>query len=360
MVLAKSLPTSTRGVRSLPGVGPVAAAQLARLGIRTLSDLIEHLPTRHESYGQPIKLAAIKSDQIVTVQAELISFKSRRSFRKRLTIQEGILSDDSGSMGVVWFNQPYLNNMQIPAQLFLRGKAKTYNSQLTLVSPEIIKDPKIINGANALQPVYPLSGRLTTRQLRFWVRTALPSARKQVDPIPKIIRERLELMPRLEALKELHFPSDPDKVLVARKRMTFEELFLLSLFILRERQAVNNVSATSVAVDEALLKEFVASLPYQLTNAQRKASWQIIKDLAKPHPMNRLLEGDVGSGKTVVAAMAMLAVAKKGGQAVLLAPTVILAQQHAQTLRDLLKPAGLEVGLLTGTSGKDKKTVIDD
>jgi ATP-dependent DNA helicase RecG len=338
----------TDSVLLLRGVGPAYGADLKALGITTVKELLEHLPIRHEDYGAFVSLAMAKPDEVISVKARLITFKSRRSFRKRLSIQEGILNDGKSSLAVVWFNQPYIADIPKNAELFLRGKTSVYRDRLTLVSPEIIRDREIINGRNRLQPTYPLSGRLTTRQLRFWIKQALPLLDKQPDVLPPAIVEKQGLLSRRDALREIHFPSSADQLAAAKKRMAFEELFVLSLYVLRERRALQNVSATPIPINQELLQEYVASLPFALTAGQRRAAWQIVKDIAQPVPMNRLLEGDVGSGKTVVAAMALLAAARAGGQAVLLAPTVILAEQHFTTIRALLKTFDVKIGLLAG------------
>lgn len=348
-------------VTRLRGVGPAAARDLRVLGVQTAHDLLEQLPSRHETYGPPVSIASIRagrvgigqSDEAVLVRARLTALKSRRSFRRSLTVQEGLLTDQSGSLAVAWFNQPWLAQLQSAQELVLRGRVRNYRGTATLVSPEIVRDPVVFAGGQSLVPVYPLSGRLTQRQLRNWVRQALPLLQRERELLPPELLTRHKLMSRALALRELHVPSSADTLNAARRRMTFEELLTLSLFVLRERLQLQQVGAVPIPIDRAVLKRFVASLPFTLTQAQRKASWQIIRDMALPHPMNRLLEGDVGSGKTVVAAMALLSVALARGQAVVLAPTVVLARQHTATLRALLKPFNIGVGLLAGPTLQD-------
>jgi len=320
------------------------------MGLQTIADLIEHLPNRYETYGAPIPIAQLREGQTETIKASLISIASRRSYQRRLTIQEGILQDDSGSVRVTWFNQPYLANLKVNQKLIVRGSVKLYRGTPTLVSPEIVRDPALLENSAAQLPIYPLSGRLTTKQVRYWVRQALPLARRTVDPLPLSMRTRLKLMDRATALGEIHRPSNAEALNAAQRRMTFEELLILSLFVLRERLQLKSTLAVPTPTDPTLLKEFVSSLPYKLTGAQRKSAWAIVQDLTHPHPMNRLLEGDVGSGKTAVAAIAMAAVASAGGQVAVLVPTVVLAQQHAESLRKLLSPLGIGVGLLAGQS----------
>lgn len=336
-------------ILSLHGVGPASAGDLRQLGIARIGDLLEHLPVRHEPYAAPIALRAARENEIVTVRGMLTSLATRRSFRRRLTIQEGLLNDGKSTLSVVWFNQPYLAQLAKNQPLVLRGKMQRYRSRLTLVSPEIIKDPDLLAGQEKLMPIYPLAGRLTVRQMRYWIKQALPLLDKRREILPREVIRRHKLLDRSWALAQLHFPTDPDQLAAARKRMTFEELLLLSLFVLRERQTLQSFSAEPITINTTLLQKFVAQLPFTLTKAQRVASWQILQDMAKPRPMNRLLEGDVGSGKTVVAAMALLATARANRQAVLLAPTVVLAQQHAYNLRKLLAPLGIGVSLFAGS-----------
>ncbi|MFO0705069.1 MAG: ATP-dependent DNA helicase RecG [Candidatus Andersenbacteria bacterium] len=345
-------------VSRLHGVGPAAVRELQTLGIRTVQELAEHLPRRHEHYGRPVSIGSIgiptgANGQPVLICAQVVSITNRRSFRRRLTIQEGLLNDETGSLAVTWFNQPYLVEALAGKIAFLRGKISRYKGRLTLESPEVVRDPAIALGKGALQPIYPLTGRITTKQMRYWIKQALQTVQHTPDVVPPSVRKRYDLLDRSLALTQLHFPgSNPEALDRARLRMTFEELFLLSLFVLRERASLIQVQARPTPVVPELLQEFVAKLPYTLTDAQRKAAWQIVQDLAKPHPMNRLLEGDVGSGKTVVAAMALLAVARSGGQAAVLAPTVILAEQHYTTLTTLLKPFGITVALLVSSSAE--------
>ncbi|MFO0702748.1 MAG: ATP-dependent DNA helicase RecG [Candidatus Andersenbacteria bacterium] len=334
------------------GVGPAAAADLRALEVKSAGDLLELLPTRHDTYGPAVPLATVRPDETVLVRARLTSLSSRRSFRRRLTVQEGLLSDESASLAVTWFNQPWLAQLR-GQELVVRGQVRTYRGTPTLVSPEVVRDPVVLSGGQALVPVYPLSGRLTQRQVRGWVRQALPLLRREREVLPPDVVERHRLLDRAAALLQLHVPSTPAALAEARRRMTFEELLTLSLFVLRERLQLQHVAATPIPIDRDLLRRFVASLPFTLTQAQRTAAWQIVQDLAKPHPMNRLLEGDVGSGKTVVAAMALLSAAAAGGQAVLLAPTVVLARQHAATVRKLLAPFGIPVGLWAGPTHED-------
>ncbi len=354
--MVKTTATTLRdSVLSLPGVGPRTANDLRSLGIGTLSQLTEHLPTRHEHYGQITPLNRLVAEQTVLVKAKLQSIKSRRSFRRRLSIQDGLISDGTRSLAVTWFNQPYLEKIEPGTPLLLRGQTKLYKGQLSLVSPEIIKDPDILSGKQKLQPVYPLAGKLTTKQLRYWEKIALSLVKPRADLLPADLKAKHELIDRSQALKEMHFPTDELKLAEAHKRLAFEELLLLSLYVLRERQALKHYAAQPVAQNDELMQQFVASLPFKLTQAQRKAAWQIIKDLSQNYPMNRLLEGDVGSGKTLVASMAMLSVAKQDGQAVLLAPTVVLARQHAITLRKDLAGLGLGAALYTGTTAEDEQ-----
>ena len=342
----------------LHGLGPTAARTLQSIGIRTIQELAEYLPRDYEHYGKPITIGSLQkpSDSPVLICAQVISINNRQSYRRRLTIQEGLLSDESGSLAVTWFNQPYLVELLSGKIAFLRGKVGLYKGTLTLESPELVRDPSIALGKNTVQPIYPLSGKITSKQIRYWIKQALDVVSRTPDILPPHLKEQLRLPDRVPALRELHFPTTDAARELARKRMTFEELFLLSLFVLRERASLTQVHARPIPLVPELLREFVGLLPFALTDAQRKAAWQIVQDLAQPHPMNRLLEGDVGSGKTVVAAMTLLACASAGGQAAVLAPTVILAEQHYVTLQQLLRPFGIKIGILVSDHPDIKKT----
>ncbi len=332
----------------LPGVGPRLGADLGNLGIKNLTDLTEFLPKKHENYDHVTSIKDISEEQIFLIKARLLSVNSRRSFRRRLSVQEGLLNDKTGNLKVVWFNQPYLAELKEGSILLLRGAVKKYRGRLTLVGPEIIRDPDILSGRKKLQPIYALSGRLTTRQIRFWAKLALSALPQKPDFLPVGLTAKHKLLDRTEALRQVHFPDSSDTLARAKKRLAFEELLLLSLYILRERKAIEQAKAVPIKIDKELLQNFVAGLPFKLTEAQRKAAWQILKDLARPRPTNRLLEGDVGSGKTLVATLALLSVAASGGQAVILAPTQVLAHQHVKNIRSLLNK---QFTRATGLSG---------
>jgi ATP-dependent DNA helicase RecG len=226
------------------------------------------------------------------------------------------------------------------------------NNRRYLSNPvhEIVRDnlatERELTHTGRLVPVYPETAGVSSRWLRYIIKPLLAGYSKSPDPLPENILDAYEFMPWRQAIQQIHFPDSEDLAAAARKRFAFEELFFIQLAVLRERVRLNREQSKPIPFDAELIKEFVKSLPFKLTEAQRKAAYRIVKDMEKPRPMNRLLQGDVGSGKTVVAMIAALTCAKAGGQTAVMVPTEILAQQHYANFTKLLAPFGIEIGLL--------------
>ena len=285
-----------------------------------------------------------------------------------MMLTQAALQDPTGKLKVMWFNQPYLaNTLKKGTFVCLAGKISGKGESIYLSNPAYEKLPDNfreidfeLSHTGRLIPVYPETEGLSSKWLRFIVKPLLLKLKDRIpDFLPPKISKKYDFLAFQEAIWQIHFPDSLELAEKAKKRFGFEELFELSLFVQRERLKLAKEKALAISIDVDLMKEFTKSLPYELTNAQKKSSWQILKDLEKPRPMNRLLEGDVGSGKTVVAAMAALNVAKAGYQSAFLAPTEILAKQHFKTINEVLKKFKLNVGLITGKesySGSKKIT----
>ena len=285
-----------------------------------------------------------------------------------MMLTQAALQDPTGKLKVMWFNQPYLaNTLKKGTFVCLAGKISGKGKSIYLSNPAYEKLPDNfreidfkLSHTGRLIPVYPETEGLSSKWLRFIVKPLLLKLKDRIpDFLPPKISKKYDFLAFQEAIWQIHFPDSLELAEKAKKRFGFEELFELSLFVQRERLKLAKEKALAISIDVDLMKEFTKSLPYELTNAQKKSSWQILKDLEKPRPMNRLLEGDVGSGKTVVAAMAALNVAKAGYQSAFLAPTEILAKQHFKTINEVLKKFKLNVGLITGKesySGSKKIT----
>jgi len=353
-------------IEDIPRIGPQYQKRLKRLGIKRLRDLIFHFPHRYEDFSNLIPVAKAEAGGPFCFQGEISDIRNITTFRKRIVLTQATLADETGKIKVIWFNQPYLvNTFKKGDYACLAGKVTKKDSSKYLSNPAYEKIPANFRMVNSelthtgrLIPVYPETEGLSSKWLRFIIKPALAKLENQLfEPLPQQILEKYNLMPLKKAIWQIHFPDSLESAQEAKKRFSFEELFILSLFVLRERLKLAKEKAIAIPVNLAMVKDFVESLPFKLTDAQKKSGWQILKDLEKPRPMNRLLEGDVGSGKTVVAAMAALNVAKAGYQAAFMAPTEILAKQHQKTISDILKKFNLNIGLITGKENyyKNKK-----
>jgi ATP-dependent DNA helicase RecG len=358
-------------VEKISQVGPQYQKRLKKLGIRTVRDLLWHFPHRYEDFSNIIPISEIKIGANVCIRGEIREIKNTRTWKKRMILTSALVKDGSGTIRVIWFNQPYITNvLKVGSLVCLAGKATSGPEGLYLSSPVYEKfskfperkrvpygagkkeDSKLIH-TGRLVPVYPETERLSSRWLRYILRPLLIKLRKEIqDPLSQEIIKKYKLLPIKKALWQIHFPDSKKLAKLARQRFSFEELFVLSLVVLRERMKLAKERAWSIPLNLKIIKKFVNSLPFQLTAAQKKSAWQILKDLKRPHPMNRLLEGDVGSGKTVVAVMAALNVAKADFQIAFMAPTEILTAQHFQEIRKLLRDWKLKIGLLTGKESK--------
>ncbi len=318
---------------ALSPIGRQLSKQLHKLGLQTVRDLVLYYPTRYEDLSQISPIRLVQPGITVTLAVKIRAIESRRSPRQRMMLTEAIVEDASGELRVVWFNQPFLVKILRPGdQVYLSGKIEDTLYGLQMQSPNYEKADRATIHTGRIVPIYPVTASLTNRQLRFLVARALPVVRRVPDPLPKQIRDAHKLLDLPRALEAIHFPKTLPLAAAARRRIAFDELFVVHMLTLQERARLDQTPAHAITSDMQKVKKFVSSLPFTLTSAQKKAAWQILKDMALPHPMNRLLDGDVGSGKTIVAAIAIFATSQNGKQSALMAPTEILARQHAETL----------------------------
>lgn len=342
----------TSPVQYLKGVGPARAAALARLGITTVEDLLTHVPRRHEDRRQFTPLRDLIHGSETTVDATVAAVSEFRP-RRGLSVVKAALIDDTGIAYAVWFNQPYMKQQLRRGQraLFF-GRIERRGGEVRLQSPEFepVEDGEEETWhTGRLVPIYPATEGLTQRVLRTLVRTALGLYADQAPEIlPADLRHTRGLMPVREALWALHFPETEEGQQAARRRLAFEELLILELGLLLRRRATAQITKPIAYGAGELLERFTAGLPYALTAAQVRAIDAITADMRGPHPMSRLLQGDVGAGKTLVAVAALLVCVQGGYQGALMAPTEILAEQHALTVRPLVEPLGVCVALLVG------------
>ena len=350
-------------VETIPRVSAIYAKRLNRLGIKTVRDLIYHFPLRYDDLSKIAKIGDAQANEIVTVRGQIINIHAFRTPRKRMFLIEALIKDNSGTIRAIWFNQPFLlRALKKGEWVSLAGKVNYDGKTLFFSNPahETIRLEQLGAGNKSasrhtgrLVPIYPETTKLTSKWLRYILDLIFPKAINEFkDFLPAEIRKSQKLVDLSAALKKIHFPQTQKDIDEARRRLGFDELFLIQLFILQQKQKWQLNRAAIIKFDQNLIKKFVASLPFKLTNAQRKASWEILQNLEKTTPMNRLLEGDVGSGKTVVATIAALQTIKNGYQVAFMAPTEILARQHFEGLSKSLMNLGLKIALTTSSETK--------
>lgn len=336
-------------VSQLNKVGKKTASHLKRLNIKNIGELLSYFPFRYEDYRQVYKISELKPGMTATVLARVEFINSKRSRRRGKNITEAMLSDDSGSLRVVWFNQPFIaKNLQTGDQIYLSGKVSDDMFGVKMNSPYYEKNKNIQTHTARMVPMYPLTHGITQKQMRFLVEQSLPVTENMKDWLLDKILEKYDLAPLRDSLRGIHFPKDDIDLKQSTDRLKFNELLLLQLKSEITRANRNHEKAPAMKFFENEIKSFVAGLPYKLTDTQRRSAWEILQDLQKGMPMNRLLSGDVGSGKTIVAGICLLNVVLNGYQGVLMAPTEILAVQHYNTLCGLLGDK-VRIALLTNS-----------
>ncbi|HYM50118.1 MAG TPA: ATP-dependent DNA helicase RecG [Candidatus Limnocylindrales bacterium] len=348
MVATRSL---DQPVTTLAGISSAYQARLRRLGVETVRDLLLLYPRRHKDLSQVTAIAAVQPGEETTVRGRITVVTAGQTSRKHMKLTKASLIDDSKRvLQLVWFNQPWVaKRLHVGDEVYVAGEVE-WAGGLVMRNPDYEPASQAPMHAARIVPIYPQTEGLTSRWLRPKIEAILPLAAQLEEFLPEEIRARRRLPDRAEAVREVHFPRSAAALEAARHRLAFEEMFLLQLGAQREKRARQEQAAQPIPFDQPAARAFVAALPFRLTNAQRRAAWEILQDMARPVPMNRLLEGDVGSGKTVVATMAMHHAAQAGFQSVLLAPTEILARQHADVVESILRPFQIPVGLLLGST----------
>jgi ATP-dependent DNA helicase RecG len=360
----------------LKGVGPRRAADLQRVGLVTIEDLLYRFPIRYEDRGSFGTIAALRPGAAASIVGEVVSCGVRPTRRPRFKIFEMLLRDRTGSLRAVWFNQPFLSDVFHPHQrVILYGKLELSSHGLQLQNPqyEILKSDEPSEGddetlhTGRIVPVYEKTGTLTTKMQRALVHHALEQLPPELpDPLPADVRTRQHLIDRRRALVEVHFPPAGTSIeelhrfrAPAQRRVIFEEFFLFQVgMVLRRRKADVERKPRAVVVTDDIRESARRVLPFKLTGDQKRAIAEIVGDMKRPQPMNRLLQGDVGSGKTIVALMAALVAMENRLQVAFMAPTEILAEQHFITIRRLLEDSRFRLALLTGATGARQRREI--
>jgi len=353
-------------VRFIPRVGPAMASRLERLEIFTVEDFLYHIPFRYDDFSLVSPIARVQPGETVTITGTVESIKNFYT-KTGKKVQEAKVADSSGRLSVIWFNQIYLLNIiHAGDMLHLSGTISWFGAKLVMSNPqyEILStdDDGVSLHTGRLVPVYPETEGVSSKWMRGRIAHLLMSVLPTVtDFLPDEVLSSNHLMGIAEALQTIHFPDTLDRAYQARRRLAFDELFIMQLRSYeqkRVRETTQKSHAMTTYTDT--LHSFITSLPFELTDDQQHAIQEILRDIQRPIPMNRLLEGDVGSGKTVVAAMAMYMTHRNGYQSILMAPTQILAEQHFKTISTLLTPFNVRIGLQTGAhkdmvSGKKKQ-----
>ncbi len=340
-------------VETLKGVGPKTAEKLHKYGIISVRDFLYTLPRDYETFETPTSIAEIRPGKIV-IRGKIDSLTTRRARRRNLSVTEGIVRDQTGAIKVVWFNQSYrIRQFSPDKEYFFTGEYELKNGRYSLISPTAteVSDVDLKTGLN---PIYKAHGSLKSHDFK----RLIAASRSQFNLIPDLLPS-VPHNTRAKALFYSHFPNSLKTAERARNYLAYEELFELILASRLNRRENDKLKASSIRFKSAAVKSFVDNLPFKLTNAQRRAAWEIFQDLEKSTPMNRLLQGDVGSGKTMVAALAAFEVALAHGQVALLAPTAVLASQHYNNLLQVFQKFDIRIELLTGAT-KNKSAIKKD
>lgn len=348
-------------ISELNRVGKTNYILLKKLGLETIQDLLFYFPWRYDDFQESKNIQDIKIGEKINIIGVIDLIQNKRSYKKRMYITEAIVVNNDEVIKVIWFNQAYLTKTLHPGdKVSLSGKVLFQQGQLTLISPiyERIIGNKTIH-TQGLVPVYHTTNKLSQKQLRFLINQSLILKNKLLDWIPEHIRKKLSLITIQEAVYKIHFPRTQKDISEAKQRLGFAELFLRQIKAQIMRQGLKNRSAYPINFREKSVKQLVNSLPFKLTLSQKKVAWEIIKDMEKSSPMSRLVEGDVGSGKTLVAIIAMLNTALNNKKSILMAPTEILAQQHYHYVSKILKSFNIKIALLTKNNKLNNYSKID-
>ena len=357
----------TTPIESLHHVGPRNIPRLKKLGIKTLRDLLWHFPARYDDYRDQTAIADIEPGQKVSIQGEVVKITNRQIFPRHLTITTAIIKDDTGAINAVWFNQPYIATSLTEGTIVsMAGKVNLGKHGIHLASPSYEKIGSInyteplkqnLAHTSGLIPTYPETEGISSKYLRFLIKPVVANIRVD-DPLPEDIRKRNDFLSLEKAIRLIHYPDRQEDAERAKERLAFDDLFLFQIKALLERRKINQLKSVPIKFSQIDIKAFIATLPFELTKDQKIASFEILKDLEKSYPMNRLMEGDVGSGKTVVALIAAFQAAKEGSQSVFMAPTEVLAHQHYGNILGLIKNQKINVALLTASQAKINDRVV--
>lgn len=345
-------------VREIVGVGPRKSSELERIGIRNVAELLEYFPFRYEDYRLR-DWSDIKDGDKVTLQGQVVSEPVLRMYGRKKSRMTCKLIVEPLMITAVWFNQGFLKDKLVPGTIVtVSGKWDQRRKTVTVMRSEIAgKSSPYGSLSGTLQPVYSVGGEITQHWMRKTIRQALVQYGELVEELlPNELVNKYRLLPRKQAIAWIHQPGEVTDGKQARRRMVYEELFLFQLKLQAYRTLTRErVEGVAMPIDREAVRQFVRTLPFRLTGAQKRVIAELLNDMEAPHAMNRLLQGDVGAGKTVVAAVALYAAVTSGYQGALMVPTEILAEQHARSLERLFSAQGVQIGLLTGSLTERKR-----
>lgn len=344
------MPTITPETRleAFPAFKKTVVAKLAKRGLTTVSDLLRHLPRTYEDYSAIRPIMELEVGEPATVEGRVVSLSAGRTYRRQVFLTEAILEDDTGQIRAIWFGNRFIaQTLREGLRVRLSGRVSEDGKGLLFKTPDYERASREATHTARLIPVYPEAGGVSSRFFRWQIGELLDAVREIPDPIPSEILKRLHLPDLHTALRYIHKPERPEEWMLARKRFAFDEMFLFQLKAQQAKTLYDRSSAVPIRISESQQKSFIRTLPFEPTGAQTRTIGEILADLGESRPMNRLLNGDVGSGKTLVAASALRAVALSDYQAVLLAPTEVLARQHFENLSTLFADEPFTVALMT-------------
>ncbi len=350
----------TTPVAELHRVGKSLQSKLAILGITKVRDILFHFPFRYEDYRSVVPIANVMPGVDLTIKGTIELIANKRSPRKRTMITEAVVRDETDAIRVIWFGQPFIGKiLKVGDEVFLSGTIKedVFGVHMTSPAYERVREDKQTTHTARIVPMYPLTAGVTQKQMRFLAEQVLPLAEQVKEWIPESIIKSNKLISLSQAIYKIHFPENHEERILAEQRLKFGELFVLQLRAELIRQSNARHQAPRIEFKETEIREFVESLPFTLTIDQKKSAWEIFQDIDRGTPMNRLLQGDVGSGKTIVAGMAAYLSFLNGYQSAIMAPTEILATQHYETLNNLFGNK-IKIGLLTGNQVKSQKSKV--
>ena len=336
-------------IKFLNRVGETTAKRLNKIGIKTIEDLLYFFPFRYDDYSQTKLIVNAKPGGLVNISGQIEMIQNKKSLRKKMSITEALVSDESASIKIIWFNQAFIvKNLKIGDQISLSGKVDDDYGTLIMKSPSY---EKITNNKNihtqGLVPIYHSTANISQKQIRFLIDAVIKYSHLLENIVPEKVLNELKLEKIEKSIHRIHFPKNINEINSAQKRLAFDELFIVQLKSLILKKSLLNKKASELQFFEEETKKFVNNIGFDLTTSQRKTSWEIINDIGKNTPMSRLLEGDVGSGKTVVASIAILNCFLNKKQSAFMVPTEILAEQHSKTLSRLFRHTNINIALIS-------------